>query len=153
MSKRVGVFIDANNLYYFLRRKYRDRKLDYKAYLQFVEDLGEITQSIVYGCQHPKDASPFISSLKHIGFETNFFGNKMFPINCCGRMAVDILTHVTDYDTIIIGSNDVNLLSLIKYLTEQGIKVILFASNIGKVWSDIVENTIEIPESLLEEKK
>ena len=42
MSKRIGMFVDISNLYYCVGKKFPGRKLDYRKYKRFVEDLGEI---------------------------------------------------------------------------------------------------------------
>ena len=58
--KRIGVFVDVSNIYYCIGKKYEYRKLDYRKYLDFITDLGELVKVIAYGSQMSNEAAGFI---------------------------------------------------------------------------------------------
>ena len=56
--------MDVSNLYYSTVNKFDGKKLDYKAYLKYIEDLGKIKTAIAFGAQMNKEANGFITYLK-----------------------------------------------------------------------------------------
>ena len=66
---KVAVFVDVSSLYYKLKNKYRDRTLDYKKYLSYLEDFGEIAVKRAYGSDMKGGKTAFADSLRGLGFD------------------------------------------------------------------------------------
>jgi uncharacterized LabA/DUF88 family protein len=147
--KKIGIFLDISNLYYSVKNKY-NRKIDYKKYWEFVEDLGEIQQAIAYGASMDGQARNFIHALRKIGFLTKFKQPKMQKANWDVGIAVDAINMIGKLDLVVLGSADGDFAPLTEYLRLNGVDVIILACNISKELRNLCTRYIEIPESLLE---
>jgi uncharacterized LabA/DUF88 family protein len=153
MSTRLGIFIDLSNLYYCVGKKYR-RKVDYRKYMAFLADLGTPTITRAYGAQIKTEACQFIEALHKAGIDHRYKKPRSFPngtrkadwdIGIC----IDAIRTMDQWDTLVIGSADGDMLPLLEYIAEHGKKIIILASGIATELRSFVH--IEIPESLLEE--
>lgn len=145
----IGLYIDTNNLYHNVKRKY-DAKIDYVKYVKFIEDLGDIACKKAY-CVNDKT---FGHSLIEQGFDVNYLPKWHRTQHV--KMTFEILQNATDarvnkdsngIDTIVIGSSNNELDFLMDRLVDRGVKVIIVAANIPDY---IKHRKIEIPPSLLE---
>lgn len=154
--KRIGVFVDVSNLYYCIGKKYDYRKLDYRKYLDFIGDLGEIVKSIAYGSQMSDEAIGFIHCLEKVGFQTKFKPVKTYSPDSRRKadwdvgIAMDIVRMVDRFDMLILGTADGDLEPVVKWATEQGVDVIVLACGVSRELKTRATKYIEIPESLLE---
>jgi len=165
MAKRVGVFIDVSNLYYCIDKKFDGRKLDYKKYMDFISELGDIICANAYGAQIRNEANKFIYFLKSVGFNTKWKKPKFYVNRNDGQVqyrhkadwdvgiAVDIIKASDRIDILILGSADGDLKPLVEYMTSKSIEVVIFATKISRELKGCSTKYIEIPESLLETRK
>jgi uncharacterized protein (TIGR00288 family) len=155
--KRIGVFADVSNLYHCISRKYPSRKLDYRKYIKFVKDLGDVSIAIAYGSQMAGQATGFILCLKQMGFQTKFKSPKVYGGVAQTRkadwdvgIAMDIVTMIDRIDMVILGSADGDMLPVLEWAMSRGVEVVVIATGISKDLKDKATKAIEIPESLLE---
>ena len=160
MSKRIGMFMDIANLYGTIGVKYGSRKLDYKAYYRYVEDLGDIVMANAYGSQMNNEAAGFINCLKLIGYHPVYKRIKSYQNENHTKhkadwdvgIAIDIVKAIANLDMVILGSADGDFQPLTKWILEQGKQVIILACGISKDLRETCTEAIEIPESMLEDK-
>lgn len=159
--KRLGIFVDVSNLYYCISKKFDKRKLDYRKYYKFIADLGEVQQAIAYGCQMHGEANGFLNCLKKIGFTTKYKATKTFH-NSDGlrhkadqdvQIAIDIVNMLPAMDMIILGSADGDLAPAVEWARMHGVDVVILASGISRDLKEVATKFIEIPESLLEDRR
>lgn len=161
--KRIGIFADLSNLYYSTTHRYNGRKLDYRKYVDFIKDLGDLSVMIGYGAQMDKEATAFRRCLESLGFKTKYKKPKSIQ-SAAGikhkadwdvGMAVDMIHHqdIDNLDMIILGSGDGDMAAVCDYLKPRGCKVIAFASGISYELKDACDEIIEIGESFLEDKR
>jgi len=155
--KRIGVFCDVSNLYYCIGNRFNGKKLDYKGFLNFIKDLGEIQQAVAYGSQMRNEAHPFIKALKSVGFVTKFKKPKEFAN---GRksdwdvgIAVDMISMMGALDMVILGSADSDMAPAVAYIMNKGIKVLVFACGVSRELHETGAEIIEVTESMLETTK
>lgn len=153
--KRIGVFLDVADLYYCINRKFRGRKLDYKKYLAYVQDLGEVQRATAYGTQLSKEAAGFIHCLKKEGYTTRFKQVKRWQeeskrSHWDAAIAVDAISMLDRIDKVILGSASDDLVPLVEHLVRSGVDVIVIACNIHRKLREVATDYVEIPESLLE---
>lgn len=150
---RIGLYVDLSNLYYCVGNKFH-KKVDYTKYKAFIDDVGTITRAVAYGAQVKDEACKFIEALHKSGFEHKYKRPKTFPngtrkadwdIGIC----VDIITELDQYDMVVIGSADGDMLPLAEYIVKKGKKVLFLASGIATELRP--HPHIEIMESLLED--
>ncbi len=142
----ICVSVDIQNLYYNLYKKYKS-KLDYQKYLSACKtDNEHLHRAYAYG-GNPDDSVKFMDCLRHIGYDVKF-GQRYWNI----EMTIDIFKVIDKIDIVIIGSNDVALIPLVDYLRDKGIKVIVFACNVGRVLAYHCDEVIEIEATLMETK-
>ncbi len=159
--KRIGVFVDVSNLYYCVGKKFLKRKLDYRKYLHFVADIGEVVKAVAYGSQVGEEAKGFIYCLNETGFQTKFKAVKSYHEEAGLRrkadwdvgIAIDIVRMIERFDMVILGTADGDLEPIVDWCMDQGVDVLVLACGISKDLKDRATSFIEIPESLLEEKK
>jgi uncharacterized LabA/DUF88 family protein len=159
--KRIGVFVDVSNIYYCVGKKYEYRKLDYQKYLDFVKDFGELTKIIAYGSQLSSEAEGFIHCLQKFGFQTKFKAVKSFNSEQELRrkadwdvgITMDIVNMIDRFDMIILGTADGDLTPVVSWAIQKGVDVVILACGISRDLKESATQFIEIPESLLEEKR
>jgi uncharacterized LabA/DUF88 family protein len=155
--KKIGVFIDLSNLYYCTLNRF-GRKPDYKAYLQFVKDLGDVTHAFAYGSQIGNQAQQFIYAMNQIGYVTRYKQAKAVGATHKANWDVGIVMEVVQVvlgvglDVVVLGTADGDMAPLVDWCQKRGIPVVILASGISHELRDIAHKTIEMPESLLETK-
>lgn len=160
MAKRIGVFVDVSNLYYCIGKKYKERKLDYKKYWDFIKEIGDIQQAICYGAQIGSEAANFIYCLKQIGYQTKYKTPKSYShqpnfkrkADCDVDIAIDMVNRIDRFDMIILGTADGDLTPAVEWAQQRGVDVVIFACGISRDLKNISRQFIEIPESLLEDE-
>jgi uncharacterized LabA/DUF88 family protein len=161
MAKRIGVFCDLSNLYYCVGHKFAARKLDYRKYIKFVKDLGEITQAVAYGAQMHGQANGFIYCLERLGFKIKFKNPKSYQQESGIKrkadwdvgITMDIVNMIDRLDLIILGTGDGDMVPVVEWARMKGVDVVVFAATISKDLKLAATKFIEIPESLLEDIK
>jgi len=159
--KRIGVFVDVSNIYYCVGKKYEYRKLDYRKYLDFIADFGELTKAIAYGSQLSNEAAGFIHCLEKTGFQTKFKTVKSFNNEQELRrkadwdvgIAMDIVSMIERFDMIVLGTADGDLEPVVDWAIRRGVDVVILACGISRDLKGRSTKHIEIPESLLEDKQ
>lgn len=156
---KIGIFIDTSMLYHKVQRRF-STKLCYDAYYSVCKKFGSIIKAVAYGMQISSEAGGFINCLKIAGFETMFkrpkiltFGDHELKFcNWDSVMTMDIIQLIDGggLDVIIIGSSNLDLIPLIKWIRSRGIYVVIFAVNIPRIFNGIVDEVIEITENELE---
>jgi uncharacterized LabA/DUF88 family protein len=161
MTKRVGLFADITNLYHSVGKRFSGRKLDYKKYIDKATGSDEIYRAFAYGTQINAEAVSFISCLRHFGYDPKYKRPKYIgqKESIDGRksdwyigMAMDVVRLIDRLDIVIIGSSDPDLVPLIQWIKEKGVRCIIMACGISKELKDIADYYIEINETLLEDR-
>ncbi len=154
---KIGVFVDLISLFGSIKASYDGRKIDYKKYLEIIENEGEIYRAYAYGAFVNDEANGFINCLQSIGFETKYVKAIYFDdkpdIKKTDRtmdMIVDVLRIIDRIDTVVIGTLNVKMIPFILYLKERGIKTILFSCNVKKELRNSFDLYYHINESILE---
>lgn len=158
---KIGVFVDVSNLYHRLTKKFVGEKLDYDAYLTYIEDkIGEIVRCYAYGSQQNKEAISFITCLKALGFEVRYKRPRIIRIRdveikvCdwgCG-MTLDVVNLIEKVDVIVLGSANPDFYPLVNWIKDQGKRVVIFASGIPKNLQRVASDSIEIDATHLENR-
>ncbi len=128
--QRVGVFVNVSNQFASLNAKNKGFRVNYAEYLRYINDQtnSEITLSIAYVSQVNNESESFIEVLSQLGYVIKFSkakreqGTIIHP-NRNVEMAMDIIEATEKLDTIVLGTNDLDLIPLIWQLRTRGIKV------------------------------
>jgi len=120
----------------------------------------EVVKAIAYGMKIGNTNS-FENCLDIAGFEPKFKGPRIIEIQDvkikkCDwgiGLVMDIVESVKDYDVIVIGSSDFNLLPLVNWIKRQNVEVWIIASLIPKALKEAATRWKEIPEAWLEEEE
>jgi len=160
MSKRIGIFVDTSDLYHKIRRKF-ENKLCYERYFDIVAEWGEIKWAFAYGMQIEREARGFISCLTTAGFHVRFKRPRI--IHCEDReikrcewgvgITIDIVEALEEFDVVVLGSSNSDLIPLIKWIRSQGREVIILACGVPKNMKDAANSVVEITEDYLEEEE
>lgn len=151
-EKSIGVFVDVDNLYRMVRKKYegKNKRLDYKKYLEKAVGEGTLYRAYAYGNQSKEEAQAFISCLKFLGYSPKYPDEiQRSSFNWDVGLAMDVVRVIDKLDVVIIGSSDYDLLPLVQWIKEHGVQCNVFACNVGKQLKDACDNYIEITNDLL----
>lgn len=153
---RVGLYIDVSNLYYSVLTE-TGQKVDYKKFLKYVEDFGEVTVKKAFvSLAEGFDNRGFIVVLESLKFEVTTKPVKVYPTNSgvkkkCDldvEIVMELIRDMDKFDRVIIGCADGDLLPVYKYLEEHGKQVIILANKISSELRSRYEY-FNIPPSLL----
>ena len=146
----TGLFIDVANLYFCVKKRFLGRKVNYE-YLY--EKFKPTTCAKAYGVRLQSEANSFIKTLKQIGFETRFI--KSIPKRHTSLnvdITMDIVRRASKLSTVILGTTDRDILPLVKWLQEQGIKTIIMGCGVPIELQTSGVEIVEITEDYLEIK-
>lgn len=157
----TAVFADVSNLYYCIGRKYDGRKLDYERLFARVRDFGTVQRAFAYGTQVNQEASNFISCLRKLGYTTKYKQPKMSDTPGEEKkvirkadwdvgIAMDAVRMSDKVDTIILCSSDPDLVPLVEWIKDQGIRCIVLACGISRELKEVADQYFEIDAELLE---
>jgi uncharacterized LabA/DUF88 family protein len=152
---KLGLYLDATNLYWTVKEKYRRCKVDYKAYIDTCLSLGKVSQANVYSVQDVRQSAAFRHSLQGLGFRVHMKQAEAMDVagtsftrqvtwNC------GIITHAMAdvfegrIDTVVVGSSDESLSPMIRYLRMKNVPVIIFACNVPPLLTDVATEVLEI---------
>ena len=153
MSSRVGVFVDVGNLFYCIGKKWPSRKIDYRKFLEQAANSKEVSRAFAFGTQVEDSATKFISCLHHIGFVTHYREIERGQwYNWAAGMSVELVRHHRKLDEIVIGSSDMTMAPVVRWLRENGTIVTVMGCGIPKELREASDHYKEIPEDMLEER-
>jgi uncharacterized LabA/DUF88 family protein len=156
-----ALFVDIANLYYCVGKRFQNRKLDYAKLRDRVAEFGQMYRSFAYGVQMGEEANPFINCIRKLGYDTKYKKSKMTESNekqvirkadWDVGMTLDVARVIDRVDTVVIGSADLDLIDLVRFIRDKGVRCIVFACGIPQELRDVADFYIEITEDLLEEK-
>jgi uncharacterized LabA/DUF88 family protein len=152
MTKKIGVFVDTNNLYYNVHKKY-NKKIDYELYLKQIMEMEKeecIYRAFAYGSYLEDNGTKFIQYLKYAGFHPIYnLVDKIRRGKWNTYMLMDVVRMHDRLDTLVIGSSDPNLMPLIQWTMDKGIRTLIFSCNISKALKEFCYQWIEIQENIL----
>jgi uncharacterized LabA/DUF88 family protein len=159
--KTVGVFVDIVDQFRGVNKNFKGQKIDYSKYLQRALEAGEgeLYRAFAYGVQIDKEATGFILCLRSYGFEPKYKKAKIIDdrpniqaTNWNLGIAVDTARLIERLDVVVLGSSDPELIPVIEFLKERGIKVIVFSSSIPPEMREASNIFIEISDDVFEKR-
>jgi uncharacterized LabA/DUF88 family protein len=149
----IWAFIDTNNLYYNTTKRYK-KKINFDKLIAYIDELGEVHDSIAYIAQTIKMSQSFAYALskKGITVKTNTTPSTDRRMNWNAGIAVDVFKATGEnMDTLIFCSADNDLIPLYEFIKEldPDIQIIVIACNISRRIKEVVTETIEIPRTWL----
>jgi uncharacterized LabA/DUF88 family protein len=130
--KRIGIYVDVQNIYYTTRDTYKGQ-FNYREFWRQVDERGTIVIAKAYATERNSDAQHrFQSALRHIGFEVKL---RPFIQRADGSakgdwdvgLTIDVLEDSENLDTVILlsGDGDFDLL-LSKVKSKYGVTAEVF---------------------------
>lgn len=160
MTKRVGIFVDVQNIYYTCRQAYQ-RQFNYRALMQNLryEPDTEISVAFAYAIASQDDGQrKFQDALRHLGFEVKL---KPYITRSDGSakgdwdvgITIDVMEYCADLDEIYLLSGDGDfslLLGHIKHKNNIKTHVVSVPNLTAKSLIDAADSHLPItPESNL----
>lgn len=156
-GRRIGVFVDVAHQYTIVKERY-NKRINYEKYLAYATGEECLISAFAYGTQISSEATWFITKLKALGYETFY---KKAPLDSelkvdlnavdfTVQMTLDIVRCLNRLDIVVIGSNDSKFIPVVKFVQEQGGRVVIFASMIPAELVAVANKAIEIPLDILD---
>lgn len=157
MSSNVVVVADIGNLYHRINQKFK-RKLNYDQLVLCASGSGQLYRLLAYGTQAYDEAAPFITYLKNLGFDVKIKKQKLMTARGCEEqpqnwnvgIAMDVVRLIGRTDTLILCSSHPDLIPLVHWVRDQGVRVIVCACSIPQALREAADDFIEIGEAMLE---
>ena len=130
--QRVGVLVDAQNLYHSAQSLY-SRNIDYSALLEKSVANRELVRAIAYVIRADSpDEERFFEALVDIGFETKIkaiktFGDGSKKADWDVGMSLDAVTLASHVDTIVLCTGDGDFSRLCSHLRHEGVRAEVMA--------------------------
>lgn len=128
-GQRVGVFIDAQNLYHSAKNLYGSR-VNFTAVMKEAVGGRQLVRALAYVIRtESAEESPFFDALAKVGIEIKakdlqIFGDGTKKADWDVGIAVDCIKLAPRLDAIVIASGDGDYVPLVKYLQENmGVQV------------------------------
>lgn len=158
---RIFVSIDVSNLYYTIKLRYgKDRKLDYRKLQKYCRDRGWVYRSVAYASDMNGKADDFFSCIRSIGYEVKTKPVRTYTndgvtkekANMDIEIAMDIVRFNAHFDELILISADGDMIPVVKYCQERGVKVHVLACALHSGLREIADSWMEIGPSFLEKE-
>lgn len=160
MTSRVGLFVDVSNIYHCVGKRFPGRKVDYGKLSDMALNHGTLNRATAYGSQVNEEAIGFITCLRKIGFDTKYKrpkeeGERLLRADWNVGISCDVISALVadKLDTVILSSNNIELLPLITSIRGFGTRCIVIACGISQEIKAVADQYIEISEDLLEEHR
>lgn len=150
-AQRVGVFIDAANMYHSAKNVHHAR-VNFKNLLEDAVGGRNLVRAIAYVIKtETGEEQPFFEALKGLGIEAKekdlqvFFGGAKKADWDVG-IAVDAIRISELLDTIILASGDGDFVPLVEYLKNQGrqVEVVSFRSTTSSKLADMADSFLDL---------
>ncbi len=98
---------------------------------------------------HLDDSDPIIEELKKkVNMEEEQLG--IYSTDRTIDLMIDVFRIIHKLDTVVLGSSNINIIPLIEFIKEKGVKVVIFSSNIPTSVKNAANSWWEITQDLLE---
>lgn len=159
----IGLFVDVNNMYENISKRFPGKMLDYEKYIDDIEDqFGKLTRSIAYGIKLESSGNGFFTALKNLDYEVKYkirdrssWTDKLKQVSWDVGIALDVynIIETQKINTVILGSATRNIADLVQFMCGRGVKTIIYACCISQELKRAASSWIEIPESILRNKE
>lgn len=128
-QERVGIYLDSRNVYYTVRNTFDGGRVDIKELITRISRGRKVVRAIAYVVQADfDDKRAYFDMLGRNGFQVK---RRNLKIRHDGSMkgdwdmgmALDLMRHYDDLDTIALVSGDGDFRDLAVYLKSQGVKI------------------------------
>lgn len=155
--ERVGLFIDVQNIYYATRKFAKGRHIDFSYLKKAVTRNRRLIISNAYIIQTPEiDQLNFIHVLEAMGYSVHSKSLKKFSDGTAKGdwdmgIAIDIISTISDLDTIALVSGDGDFTSLVKLMKklDTNVEVYSFEHNLAKELKEVADQHIVLDERFL----
>ena len=153
-EQRVGVFIDAQNLYHSAKNLYK-AKVNFKAIVEAALGGRRLVRALSYVVNTESgEESAFFEALEKVGIEIKtkdlqvFYGGAKKADWDVG-MAIDAIKLAQKVDAIVIATGDGDFIPLVEYVKSQGCQVeaITFGRSASGRLREVVDDFIDLDES------
>lgn len=151
-EQRVGVFIDAQNMYHSAKNLYR-AKVNFKEILKTAVAGRKLIRAIAYGIKtEAGEERAFFEALIRIGIETKIKDLQIFPGGMKKGdwdvgMAVDAIEQAEKLDAIALITGDGDFAPLVEYLKVRygcQVEVIAFGKSASQKLKEIADDFIDL---------
>jgi len=131
-DQRVGIFVDAQNMYHSARNLYR-AKVNFKEVLKAALAGRNLVQAVIYVVKSDvKEEEAFFEALKKSGYSLKMKDLQIFPGGMKKGdwdvgMAVDAISMAEKLDAIVLVTGDGDMTPLVNYLRHKGVRVEIVA--------------------------
>jgi len=130
--QRVGVFVDAQNMFYAAKHQYR-AKLNFQKLLEAITRDRQLVRAISYLVQTPDtDQSSFVAMLLQNGYEVKSKALRLRPDGSAKGdwdmgIAIDTMAMADRLDVVALVTGDGDFVDLVNMLKAKGLRVEVYS--------------------------
>ena len=130
--QRVGVFVDAQNMFYAAKHQYR-AKLNFQKLLEAITRDRQLVRAISYLVQSPDtDQSSFVAMLLQNGYEVKSKALRLRPDGSAKGdwdmgIAIDTMAMADRLDVVALVTGDGDFVDLVNMLKAKGLRVEVYS--------------------------
>jgi len=126
--KRIGVFVDVQNIYFTTKDRYQQGgKINYEALRNFIQANGDLVTLCAFTCFDPvrRTQMDFISALGHMGYRVvskpiKKLADGTIKANMDLEMAMEVLNQAPHLDEVVLVTGDGDFVPLVNQLCANG---------------------------------
>ena len=152
-EQRVGIFIDAQNLYHSAKNLYK-RKVNFGAIVKDAVAGRKLVRAVAYVItSEAGDEKGFFEALEKIGIETKTKDLQVFAGGAKKGdwdvgLAVDAIKMASRLDAVVIVSGDGDFIPLVEYLqTMTQVEVMSFGKSTSGKLREVVDDFVDLSEN------
>jgi uncharacterized LabA/DUF88 family protein len=158
-----SIHVDVSRNFGALMRREKEARINYSKYLEQAIDGDRLHKAYAYGVRVENEADEFIKTLHEIGYEVKYKEAKNVFNRHTGVsepkvsltsnnlvIAMDVVRVIDKVDTIVIGSNDRDLVTLIDWIHYKGVNVFVYALMIPAPLKEVADWWEEISDEIID---
>jgi len=151
-EQRVGVFIDAQNMYHSAKNLY-GAKVNFKEVLKVAVAGRKLIRALAYGIRtESAEERPFFEALTRIGIETKIKDLQIFPGGMKKGdwdvgMAIDAIELAEKLDAVVLITGDGDFAPLVQYLKVKfgcQVEIIAFGKSASAKLKEVADDFIDL---------
>jgi len=157
-AQRVGVFVDAQNLYHSAKSIYDpEAMVNYRALLELAVAGRDLVRAIVYVIDiEGVDQSGFFEVLRRLSFEIRSKPARLLPDGSRKAdwdmgIAMDTIALADRLDVIVLVSGDGDFVDLVRFLQARGVRVevIAFRETTATILKDAADAYVPLNDTII----
>lgn len=154
-KKRALVVLDSFSIFNHFGKKHGGGRINFEYLYNFLDGTYDLVRVFIYGVDFGEVKPAFKGMLKAVGYSTKYLvvpaeeKEECKFLNNNSQMFADALNYIDDFEVLVIGSHDRNLIPMVKYFQDHKKEVIVANCYVNRELREVCDNNIDFDESFI----